>query len=167
LRACSGREPLGLGAAIGALVIERARELPAAGATLRERWAAIARNLPSTSRRRLRRRLGPLTVCSESAAWAPKARLEQARDIEAANTSAGHTVLRSLRILALGTVPTRESTDADPAPAAAGSVRTRATASDGYRRALAAHQVAPPRRVDPSIADAVERQTAAMHLMRS
>lgn len=29
-----GREPLGLGAAIGALVTERAWELPAAGATL-------------------------------------------------------------------------------------------------------------------------------------
>lgn len=36
-----GREPLGLGAAIGALVTERAWELPAAGATLRQRWAAI------------------------------------------------------------------------------------------------------------------------------
>ncbi len=37
-----GREPMGLGAAIGALVTERAWELPAAGATLCERWAAIA-----------------------------------------------------------------------------------------------------------------------------
>ena len=37
-----GREPMGLGAAIGALVTERAWELPAAGGTLRERWAAIA-----------------------------------------------------------------------------------------------------------------------------
>ncbi|WP_322986586.1 hypothetical protein [Streptomyces sp. S584] len=44
-----------------------------------------------------------------------------------------------------------------------GPVRTRETACEGYRRALAAHQeVAPPRRVDPSIAAAVERQTAAM-----
>ncbi|MGW1274147.1 hypothetical protein [Streptomyces sp. NPDC002491] len=32
-----GREPMGLGAAIGALVTERAWELPAAGATLRQR----------------------------------------------------------------------------------------------------------------------------------
>jgi hypothetical protein len=37
-----GREPLGLGAAIGMLVNERAWELPAAGASLRERWEAIA-----------------------------------------------------------------------------------------------------------------------------
>ena len=44
-----------------------------------------------------------------------------------------------------------------------GPVRPRETACDGYRRALAAHQeVAPPRRVDPGIVAAVERQTAAM-----
>jgi hypothetical protein len=36
-------------------------------------------------------------------------------------------------------------------------------ASEGYRQALAAHQaVAPARRVDPGIAEAVERQTRAM-----
>ncbi|MFI9240308.1 hypothetical protein [Streptomyces sp. NPDC053079] len=58
-----------------------------------------------------------------------------------------------------------EPADADPAPAAAprGQVHTRENACDGYRRALAAHQAAgPQRRVDPAIAEAVERQTAAM-----
>ncbi len=36
-------------------------------------------------------------------------------------------------------------------------------ASDGYRRAIAAHrQAAPPSRVDPGIAEAVERQNRAM-----
>lgn len=58
-----------------------------------------------------------------------------------------------------------EPADTGPEPAAApvGPPRTRETASDGYRRALAAHQeAAPPSRVDPHIAEAVERQTAAM-----
>ncbi|MET8955508.1 hypothetical protein [Streptomyces sp. NPDC004533] len=42
-------------------------------------------------------------------------------------------------------------------------MRTRETASDGYRRTLTAHQkTASLRRVDPAIADAAERQTAAM-----
>jgi hypothetical protein len=42
-------------------------------------------------------------------------------------------------------------------------VRRRETACEGYRRALAAHQeVAVPSRVDSGIAEAVERQTAAM-----
>ncbi|MEU5109735.1 hypothetical protein AB0H07_47155 [Streptomyces sp. NPDC021354] len=75
---------------------------------------------------------------------------------------------RALKILAPGTVPVTEPADADPEPAAApaGPVRTLETASGGYRRALAAHQeVAPPRRVDPAIAEAVERQTAAMRAL--
>ncbi|MET9762404.1 hypothetical protein ABZ016_25685 [Streptomyces sp. NPDC006372] len=40
-----GREPMGLGAAIGALVTERAWELPTARASLRDRWAIIAPEL--------------------------------------------------------------------------------------------------------------------------
>ncbi|MFJ1673134.1 hypothetical protein ACIOK4_43640 [Streptomyces bottropensis] len=90
---------------------------------------------------------------------------EQTRIIAAANQSAGRTVVRTLRILAPGTVPLPEPADSDSEPAAApaGPLRTRETASDGYRRALAAHQeAAPPSRVDPHIAEAVERQTAAM-----
>ncbi|MFC9131875.1 DciA family protein [Streptomyces sp. NPDC057099] len=161
-----GREPMGLGAAIGALVTERAWELPAAGATLRERWAAIAPELAGhVAAVSYDADSGQLTVCPESAAWATKARLEQTRIVAAANQSAGRTVVRALRILAPGTVPVPEPADSDPEPAAAqaGPPRTRENASDGYRRALAAHQeAAPPSRMDPHIAQAVERQTTAM-----
>ncbi|MGA5564336.1 DUF721 domain-containing protein [Streptomyces platensis] len=76
---------------------------------------------------------GRLTVCPESSAWATKTRLEQARVIATANESAGRTVVRTLKVLAPGTVPVTESADADPEPAAAptGPVSTRETASDG------------------------------------
>jgi hypothetical protein len=98
-----GREPMGR-AAIGALVTERAWELPAAGATLRQRWEAIT---PELAGRVVAvgydADSGRLTVCPESAAT--KARLEQVRTIAAANTSAGRTVVRSLRILTPGSVP--------------------------------------------------------------
>ncbi|QNT98298.1 hypothetical protein HEP81_08070 (plasmid) [Streptomyces griseofuscus] len=162
-----GREPMGLGAAIGALVTERAWELPAAGASLRERWAAIAPELAGhVAAVSYDPDSGRLTVCPESTAWATKARLEQTRVVAAANKAAGRTVVRALRILPPGAAlaPGPAAVPADPAPAApTGSARTRETACEGYRRALAAHQeVAPPRRVDPSIAAAVERQTAAM-----
>ncbi len=136
-----GREPLDLGTAIGALVTERAWELPATGATLREQWEAIAPELaghvvavgydPDSGR---------LTVCPESAAWATKARLEQAQVIAAANASAGRTVVRQLRILAPGSVPAPDPDDVTPQTAAAPKrpVKTRESASDGYHRALAA-----------------------------
>ncbi|KOG73063.1 hypothetical protein ADK78_17530 [Kitasatospora aureofaciens] len=162
----NGRELMGLGSAIGALVTERAWELPAAGATLRERWAAIAPELAGhVAAVSYDADTGQLTVCPESPAWATKARLEQTRIIAAANQSSGRAVVRTLQILAPGTVPVPEPAGLDPEPAAApaGPPRTRETASDGYRRTLAAHQeAAPPPRVDPGIAKAVERQTAAM-----
>ncbi|MGI5359953.1 DUF721 domain-containing protein [Streptomyces sp. CA-252508] len=142
-----GREPMGLGAAIGALVTERAWELPAAGATLRERWAAIAPELAGhVAAVSYDPDSGRLTVCPESSTWATKTRLEQARVIAAANKLAGRTVVRALRILAPGAAPVPAPVDvapADPAPAApTGPVKTRETASEGYRRTLAAHQEA-------------------------
>ncbi|WP_229888141.1 DUF721 domain-containing protein [Streptomyces olivaceoviridis] len=168
----NAREPMGLGSAISALGTEPAWELPAVRASLRERWAAIAPALAGhVAAVGYDADTGRLTVCPESAAWAMKTRLEQARVIAAANESAGRTVVRALKILASGMVPTREPADADPEPAAAstGPVRTREAASDGYSRALAAlaaHQaVAPPHRVDSAIADAVARQTAAMRAL--
>lgn len=159
-----GREPLGLGAAIGMLVNERAWELPAAGASLRERWAAIAPEFAGhVAAVGYDADSGRLTVCPESAAWATKLRLEQARVVQVANESAGRTVVRGLRILAPGSVPAPEPDDVAPAAAPNGPVKTRELASGGYRQALAAHQsVAPARRVDEGIAQAVERQTRAM-----
>ncbi|MCT2546235.1 DciA family protein [Streptomyces atratus] len=163
-----GREPMGLGAAIGALVTERAWELPAAGASLRERWAAIAPELAEhVAAVSYDPDSGQLIVCPESTAWATKARLEQTRIVAAANKAAGRTVVRALRILPPGAAPVpgpAAALPADPSPAApTGPARTRETACEGYRRALAAHQSATPaRRMDPDIAEAVERQTQAM-----
>ncbi|MFG3026209.1 DciA family protein [Streptomyces sp. NPDC048254] len=160
-----GREPLDPGAAIGALVTERAWELPAAGATLRERWEAIAPELAGhVVAVGCDADSGRLTVCPESAAWATKTRLEQARVIAAANASAGRTVVRHLRILAPGSVPARAGRRC---LGAGGRVQGASTdtelASDGYRCALAAHrQTAPRSLVDQDIVEAVERRTRAM-----
>ncbi|WP_332836391.1 hypothetical protein [Streptomyces odonnellii] len=90
--------------------------------------------------------------------------------VEAANKAAGRTVVRALRILPPGAAPAPGPADvvpADSVPAApTGPARTRETACEGYRRAIAAHrEAAPPRRVDPGIAEAVERQTAAMRVL--
>ncbi|GAA5708134.1 MULTISPECIES: DciA family protein [Streptomyces] len=109
-----GREPMGLGAAISALVTERAWELPAAGASLRARWEAIAPDFGHVVAVGCDADSGRLTVCPESAAWATKLRLEQARVVEAANESAGRTVVRGLRILAPGSVPVSEPADVTP-----------------------------------------------------
>ncbi|ASY37040.1 MULTISPECIES: DciA family protein [unclassified Streptomyces] len=101
-----GREPLGLGAAIEALVTERAWELPAAGATLRERWAVIAPDLAeNVAAVGYDADTGCLTLSPRSPVWATEARLRQAQIIEAANASAGRTVVRTVRVLTPGTGP--------------------------------------------------------------
>ncbi|MER5757595.1 DciA family protein [Streptomyces sp. NPDC002088] len=107
---------------------------------------------------------GRLTLCPESAAWATRLRLEQAGVVEAANQSAGRTVVRGLRTLAPRSVPVPGPDDvAAPASAPKGPAKTRENACDGYRRALAAHQeVRPVSRVDTAIAEAAERQSRAM-----
>lgn len=161
-----GREPMGLGAAIGALVTERAWELPAAGASLRDRWAAIAPDLAGhVAAVGYDADSGRLSLCPESAAWATKLRLEQARVIAAANTSAGKAVVRTLRILAPGAVPVTDPADVTQPTRTApvGPEKTMETACEGYRQALAAHQNArPASRVDPAIAEAFERQNRAL-----
>ncbi|MCA1224059.1 hypothetical protein [Streptomyces sp. 8L] len=54
--------------------------------------------------------------------------------------------------------------DVTSAPAAPAAPVERRPPPDGYRRAIETHrQAAPPSRVDPGIAEAVERQMEAMH----
>ncbi|MFI6728740.1 DciA family protein [Streptomyces atratus] len=60
---------MGLGTAIGTLVASRAWEIPAIGASLRERWAAIAPDLAGhVAAVRFDPDSGQLTVCPESSA---------------------------------------------------------------------------------------------------
>jgi hypothetical protein len=133
---------------------------------LRGRWAAVAPDLARhVTAVGYDADSGRLTLCPESTARVTKLRLEQTRVIEAANMSAGQTVVRALRILAPGSVPASEPADVAPSLAAwlTGPVRTRATACEGYHRMLAALQDGrPDSRVDPAIAEAVKRQTRAM-----
>ncbi|MFI0742682.1 DciA family protein [Streptomyces sp. NPDC021100] len=166
-----GRDPLNLAGALAALVVERAWDLPTAGATLRERWTVIAPELAEhVAAVGYDAASGQLTVQPDSAAWATKTRLEQARIIEAANTSAGRTVVRALRILPPGTPPAGDPLGpaASTAAVTAGPVKTRESASAGYRRALAAHLAAKPTSAerDPAVAAAYERQTAALRRQR-
>ncbi|MEU3657633.1 DciA family protein [Streptomyces sp. NPDC032161] len=172
-----GGEPLDLATALGTPAAERAWKLPAAGATLRERWTAIAADPTGhVAAVAFDADAGRLAPRPESAAWATKTRLEQARVIAAANASAGRTVVRTLRIpapapgLVPGPGPGPVPTVVEPAPAAApaGPVRTRESASAGYHRALAAHcQAARPCRTDrpsrPAAGPTDRRPTRTQH----
>ncbi|MEU9321441.1 DciA family protein [Streptomyces sp. NPDC048295] len=166
-----GREPMGLGAAIGALVTDRAWELPAVGGTVLDRWpdiaAAVAPQLPDhVAAVAFHPETGQLDLRPDSPAYATQLRLISARIVAAANESADTSAVRGVRVLAVGAAPAPRT--APEVPAAAPNapqapVKAREMGSPGFHQALAAHQaVVPPSRVDPSIAEAVERQTKAM-----
>ncbi|MFD8288030.1 DciA family protein [Streptomyces lavendulae] len=176
----SGREPMGLGAALGVLVTERAWDIPAAGGAVLDRWpaiaAALAPQLPDHVQAvAFHPETGQLDLRPDSPACATQLRLITARMVAEANSMVGAAAVRTVRVLPVGGVPAPWTAQQAPVPAVAAPdavpvqapVKSREMASSGFHRALAAHQaVAPVSRADPAIAEAVERQTQAMRELR-
>ncbi|KIE24732.1 hypothetical protein LK08_22890 [Streptomyces sp. MUSC 125] len=164
-----GREPLGLGAAIGMMMTERGMVAPAAGGSVLAQFDDIlAAAVPELAGRvqavAFDADTGRLDVAPESPAFGTKLRWSAPKLIAAASEKVPDANVRALHVLAPASMKTDQAA-ADPAPRPAAAVAPveRRTPPDGYRRAIEAHrQAAPPSRVDPGIAEAVERQTAAM-----
>ncbi|MEU7384146.1 MULTISPECIES: DciA family protein [unclassified Streptomyces] len=169
-----GREPAGFAAVLQGLMADRAWAVPAAGGSILDQWPAIAAavspNLPAhVAAVAFHAETGQLDLRPDSPAYATQLRLISARIVAAANESARTDAVRSVRVLAVGAAP-RTDRPASQAPAASdvskAPVKTREMTSPGFHQALAAHQaVTPPSRIDPSIAEAVERQTKAMRAL--
>lgn len=113
---------------------------------------------------------GQLDLRPDSPAYATQLRLITAQIVATANSTVGTDAVRTVRVLPPGAAPALRTTPEAPAAAPDGvqaPVKTREMASPGFHQALAAHQaVVPPSRIDPSIAEAVERQRAAMQELR-
>jgi hypothetical protein len=167
-----GREPLGLGAAIGMMMTERGMVAPAAGGSVLAQFddllAAAAPELAGHARAvGFDADTGRLDVVPDAPAYGTKLRWCAPKLIAAANEKVPGANVRILHVLAPAAGkagPATAAADLDPRPAApAGPVRTRETASDGYHQALAEHQAArPERHVDQAIAEAIEAQTRGL-----
>ncbi|MFE7512747.1 DciA family protein [Streptomyces sp. NPDC057540] len=180
-----GREPLGLGAAISMMMTERGLVAPAAGGSVLAQWEAIlAAAAPELARHvkavRFDAESGRLDVAPDAPAYGTKVRWIAPKLIAAANEKVPDARVRTLHVLppapgkaspvtAASEPASPESVPAvsTPRPALsagdsvlqrvvpAGPVKTRESASAGYRRALAAHRaVVPPRQEDPAPATA-------------
>ncbi|MEV6123058.1 DUF721 domain-containing protein [Streptomyces sp. NPDC052077] len=167
-----GREPLGLGAAIGMMMTERGMAAPAAGGSVLADFDAIlAAAVPELAGRvqatAFDAATGRLDVVPDAPAVGTKLRWSAPKLIAAANERVPGANVRALHVLAPAPAKTSPTTAAAaPAPAAPGLPTVpveRRPSPDGYRRAIEAHrQAAPPSRVNPGIAEAMERQTRAM-----
>ncbi|MFJ6355165.1 DciA family protein [Streptomyces sp. NPDC092046] len=166
-----GRAPVGLAGAFQDLLADRGWDVPAAGGTILDRWpdiaAAVAPTLAAhTAAVAYDPEAGQLDLVPDSPAYATQLRLMTPRIIAAANEqkAAGAAVVRTIRVRQPGALPANRSPLPAPRSSSkpAGPVKTRETASEGFRYALAAHHTAyTPVQQDPALAAAAQRQEQA------
>ncbi|GGM19773.1 hypothetical protein GCM10010129_75110 [Streptomyces fumigatiscleroticus] len=166
-----GREPLGLGAAIGMMMTERGMVAPAAGGSVLAQFddilAAAAPELAGHVRAvTFDADTGRLDVTPDAPAYGTKLRWSAPKLIEAANERVPGAHVRAVHVLAPAPAkasPATAAADPAPRPAVPTVPVERRTPPEGYRRAIEAHRrAARPPLADPAIAEAAERQTAAM-----
>ncbi|MBK3643692.1 DciA family protein [Streptomyces sp. MBT33] len=168
-----GREPLGLGAAIGMMMTERGLVAPAAGGSVLAQFDDIlATAAPELAGHvqavGFNADTGRLDVAPDAPAYGTQLRWSAPKLIAAANDKVSGANVRTLHVLAPTPAKAGPATAAaDPAPPSVPAAPVqRRTPPDGYRRAIEAHrQAARPSTADPAIAEAVERQTAAMRAL--
>ncbi|MFF4393275.1 DUF721 domain-containing protein [Streptomyces sp. NPDC001552] len=165
-----GRAPLGLGSAIGIMMTERGMVAPAAGGSVLAQFDAIIAESAPELVGRVKATVfdvesGRLDVVPDAPAVGTQLRWSAPKLIAAANAAVSGASVRAVHVLAPAPVadPATAPAAMAPQPAVPAAPVERRTPPDGYRRALEAHrQAAPPSRVDPGIAAAVERQNAVM-----
>ncbi|WP_329047010.1 DUF721 domain-containing protein [Streptomyces sp. NBC_01422] len=163
------REPAGLGNVLAAVSGELGWQAGVQGGDLLERWPDLC---PQYAGRvepaHYDPRAGRLDLRPSSPAYATQLRLLGGQLCKQINDKMGQDVVRSIRVLPVGALVNEESSNRPgvATPAAAvdpGPVKTRDTASDGYKATLAAVRRAAPRTVDPRVLEAMhaQEQTAA------
>ena len=164
-------DPMGLGTAIGRMMTERGWEPPEAGGSIIDQWPTIAPELADkVAAVRYEHDTGALHLRPASPAYATQLRLYQGQILAKVQQSPSGRSVRSLKILPAGaSAPAPAGIPEAPEPAReAAPVRTRETASDGYREVLALardNRVGPPP-ADPYIEEARQRQIAALRANR-
>ncbi|MEV8435081.1 DUF721 domain-containing protein [Streptomyces chartreusis] len=166
-----GREPLGLGAAIGLMMTEHGMVAPAAGGSVLAQFdtilAAAAPELAGHVQAvGFDADTGRLDLAPDAPAYGTKLRWSVPKLVAAANEKVPGANVRTVHVLAPAPAkagPAPAAVGPAPQPAVPAVTVERRTPPEGYRRAIEAHrQAVRPYLADPGIAEAVERQTRAM-----
>lgn len=162
-----GREPVGLGGALSALMASRAWETPVAGGGVLADWPTIAPELAAhVTAVAHDAESGRLDLLPASPAWATQLRLTSASLVTRIGRQVGPGVVRSIHVLppgsAAGAGPVPVSEAVAPAAAAPAGVEPREP-SAGYRLALETLRATRPADTTaPAVRAAMQRQSAAM-----
>ncbi|MFH8483650.1 DciA family protein [Streptomyces sp. NPDC018055] len=162
----AGRDPVGLGGLLGHLNAEQGWELQLSAGSITDRWAELCPELVghvepvAYDAERGRLDLRPATH-----AYAAHLRLLGGQIAKRINDQLGRQVIRTIRPLPVGPITATPARTAAATPASApvqGPVRTRDTACDGYKEALAAIRRPERPTTNPLAAAAIQRQNQAM-----
>ena len=158
------REPAGLGNVLGNLTAELGWQAGVQGGDLLTQWPDLCpQYVGRVEPVHYDPRAGRLDLRPSSPAYATQLRLLGGQLCKQINDKMGQDLVRSIRVLPVGALSNEESSSrpAPATPAAAfdpGPVKTRDTASDGYKATIAAVRRAAPRTVDPRVLEAIARQ---------
>jgi len=167
-----GRDPQGLGAIIERLTDEQGWTESVTGGSLIDQWPAIAPTELATTVQAVSydAERGLLTLRPSTPAYATQIRLFQLALAKRLNTALGKPAVRAIRVLPPGaaSAPGSAAEVAPARPTSEAPVRTRETASPGYRTALELSLTHRPERTptDPYLAEAIEAQDRALRAKR-
>lgn len=174
VRRSDGRDPITLATAITALGANIPLDTGVAGGSILDQWPTLCPQYAGCVQPvHYDETRGRLDLRPGSHSYAAQLRLLGGQLAKQINDKLGRTVVRSIRVLPVGTVPQHDAYTAvyaSPSETAQpeAPVKTRENASAGYRAALAAalaHK--PPREPrNPYIAEAVRAQEAALRAKR-
>lgn len=165
-------DPMGLGAAITAMMTERDWRPPETGGSILDQWPTIAPELvDKVAAVRFEHDTGVLHLRPVSPAYATQLRMFRPQILRRIHDKTGDQSVRDLRILPPGAAA---GSDPEPAgeetttPAVEAPVKTRETAHPGYRATLEAALTHRPDRqtTDPYVVEALARQEAALRAGR-
>lgn len=163
-------DPQGLGNILGKLTAEQGWDDSLGGGNLIDQWATIAPTELATTVQPVGydAERGILELRPSSPAYATQVRLFQQQLAKHLNTQLGRPAVRTIRVLAPGAATAADLPEPEQPKTMDAPVKTRDTASPGYRAALEAALAHRPDRQpnNPYVAEADARQVAAMRAHR-
>jgi len=166
----AGRDPQGLGAVLGKLQAEQGWDAGLGGGNLIDQWQDLCpQYVGLVQPAHYDEGTGRLDLRPASHAYATQLRMLGGQLAKQINDKLGRIVVRTIRVLPVGTIGIPAATDpASDQPAADAPVKTRETAHPGYQATLHAALTHRPERqpTNPYITEALARQEAALRAGR-
>jgi predicted nucleic acid-binding Zn ribbon protein len=162
-----GRDPIGLGTVLERINVDQEWNVALAGGNIVDQWPTICPMPTGTvDAVAFDAERGRLDLRPASHAYAAQLRLLGGQLAKQVNDKLGRDIVRSIRVLPVGNVASapQQHIEAPRSAEPTAPVRTRETASAGYRQALEAFRANKPAEpaVNPYVAAARARQEAAL-----